>query len=96
MGLNETIGDAPLETIPGTDLPMPAQGTHAYELYTRYKPDQYELAAQRDKSTWYERTNEVAIEARKDGRDLDLATMEVVIKLMEEFWDNETSASTAM
>jgi hypothetical protein len=69
MGLNETIGDAPLETIPGTDLPMPAQGTRAYELYTRY---------------------------RKDGRDLDLATMEVVIKLMEEFWDNETSASTAM
>ncbi|KAI0087128.1 P-loop containing nucleoside triphosphate hydrolase protein [Irpex rosettiformis] len=32
--------DSPLETVPGTDLPMPKQGTEAYNLYTRYKADQ--------------------------------------------------------
>ena len=85
-----------METIPGTDIPLPKQGTEAFQLYARYQPDQYELALQRDKSTWYEATNEAVIQARKDDKDIDLATMEVVMKLMEQFWDNQTPTSAVV
>ncbi|KAI0821443.1 P-loop containing nucleoside triphosphate hydrolase protein [Irpex lacteus] len=92
----DIYGESPMGTIPGTDIPLPKQGTEAFQLYARYQPDQYELASQRDKSTWYEATNEAVIQARKDDTDIDFATMEVVMKLMEQFWDNQTPASAVV
>jgi len=91
----DVYGESPMNTVPGTDIPLPALGTPAYTSYQRYTREQYLLAAQRDKSLWYDKTNEAVIQARRDGTDKETAIFNALAELMEEFYPKEDVASTS-
>lgn len=81
-------GDDPWNSIPGTNIPKPEEGTPAYERFNRYTPDQYLIAAQRQKAVWDERIAQALTGNRESGKEKDMVRFETVMQLMDEFYEN--------
>lgn len=83
----EFSGDDPWNSVPGTNIPKPEEGTPAYERFIRYTPDQYLVAAQRQKALWDKRIAQALTETRESGKEKDMVRFETVMQLMDEFYE---------
>ena len=65
------------------------EGTPAYQQFIRYTPDQYLIAAQRQKALWDDRIVQALIKNYESpsGKDKDTIRFETVMQLMAEFYE---------
>ncbi|KAI0087142.1 P-loop containing nucleoside triphosphate hydrolase protein [Irpex rosettiformis] len=89
VNADETYGDSPWNTVPGTDIPKPEVGTPDYELFIRYTPDQYLIAAQRQRALWDDRITQALIKnhGSQAQKDKNTVKFETVMELMDEFYE---------
>ena len=83
-----------MDTIPGTNISKPKPGNPIFEAYNKYTPEQYLLAAHRQKTLWYDRTNEAVVNAREKGTDEDTAMFEAVLQSMRELYGGDPNSET--
>ncbi|KAI0684847.1 P-loop containing nucleoside triphosphate hydrolase protein [Cytidiella melzeri] len=98
IAAKDTYGDSPWSVnIPGTDIRKPEPGTPGYEMFIRYTPAQYLVAAQRRKALWDERITEAVMknDASQAGKDKDSVKLETVLQLMCEFYLDDANSTTA-